>query len=121
MKRKDKRVFPEAKPQLITMGKLAIVVKTRSPLESFQMLRQGQPIDVALGYYVENGMLEKDLYLMDHVEKLHALAKFKELKLNAQADVDYLIQQESINQSLNKLKDDKDNQVKTEEPGGSVS
>lgn len=81
-----KRNFPAATPEMHTNPSLTMVVRTRSPMEAYEMLRAGQPIDQAVGYYIETGQLDKDLFMMDHVEKLHALAKFRELKAHAQQD-----------------------------------
>lgn len=70
--------------------KLVIPVKTRSPIEAMQMLRAGQPIDQAAGYYSRSGVLEKDFYMMDNIDKLHALAGYRELVLKHQSDVERL-------------------------------
>lgn len=66
-----------AKAEVNMHKSLTIPVRTRSPLEAFQMLRAGQPVDQALAYYVDQNGEEKDLFLMDKVEKLHAIAEFK--------------------------------------------
>jgi len=88
---KSKRKFPQAKPDKNNGVKLTMVVKTRSPIEAYHMLRQGQPIDQAIGYYVENGVLDKDIFLMDNVEKLHTLAKFRELKEQHKSDIEQMV------------------------------
>jgi len=68
--------------------KLTMVMSTRTPLQAFQMLRMGHPIDQMAGYYDEQGILEPDFYMMDKVQKLHALAKYKEMVATAQTDID---------------------------------
>jgi len=70
--------------------KLVIPVKTRTPLEALQMLRAGQPIDVAAGYYADSGILEKDFYMMDNIDKLHALAGYRERMATAKTDYETL-------------------------------
>jgi len=66
-----------ATPEKNSGLKLTIPVRTRTPLEAFQMLRQGQPIDITAGYYERNGMIEKDFYMMDKLEKFHKIAELK--------------------------------------------
>lgn len=72
-----------AKAEVNMHKSLTIPVRTRSPLEAFQMLRAGQPVDQALAYYVDQNGEEKDLFLMDKVEKLHAISKFKAMAEDA--------------------------------------
>lgn len=57
---------------------LTIPVKTMDSLEAMKLLRAGHPIDVAAGYYSQSGILEKDFYMMDNIDKLHALAAYRE-------------------------------------------
>jgi len=70
---------------------LTIPVKTRTPIEAFRMLQAGQPVDQALAYYVDQNGEEKDLFMMDRIEKLHAIAKFKAQAAAAKAayEADY--------------------------------
>jgi len=75
-------------PEVNTEPKLTIVVRTRTPLEAFQMLRAGQPVDVAAGYFANNGTLEEDFFMMDTIQKLHALAKYREMKAEAKIDME---------------------------------
>lgn len=89
-----------ATPETRNNPKLTIVVKTRTPIEAFQMLRAGHPVDQALGFYTEN-YVGKDLHLMDNIEKLHLLAHFKELKAHHQTDYENQIT------ILNNLKNEK--------------
>lgn len=86
-----------ATPETRNNPKLTIVVKTRTPLEAFQMLRMGQPVDQQLGYYLEE-YEGKDLHLMDNIEKLHLLAHFKQLKATHQSDYNYLLTQIQANE-----------------------
>lgn len=77
-----------ATPEVNNEPKLTIPVKTRTPLEAFKMLRAGQPIDQAAGYYANNGTLEPDFFMMDPIEKLHALARYREMEAEAKADME---------------------------------
>lgn len=72
--------------------KITMPVKTRTPLEAFQMLRQGHPIDVMAGYYSDH--IQDDFWMMDKTAKLHALAHLK--ADNAQRQQDILFQQQEI-------------------------
>lgn len=92
-----------ATPEKRNHAKLTIVVKTRSPLEAYTMLKMGHPVDQALGYYTEDYQ-GKDLHLMDNIEKLHLLAHFKELKAHHQTDYE---NQLTI---INNLKNEQNNQ-----------
>lgn len=67
----------QAIPEINLHKSLTIPVKTRTPLEAFKLLRAGQPVDQALAYYTDQNGADKDLFLMDKVEKLHAIRKFK--------------------------------------------
>jgi len=93
------RKHPKAKPEPNNGKKMTMVVKTRSPIEAFQMLRQGMPIDQAIGYYVKEGYLEKDVFLMDNPEKLRTLALMRELKANAKSDIDQALRQHQAEQA----------------------
>jgi len=84
--------------------KLVIPVKTRTPLEALQMLRAGQPIDVAAGYYSESGILEKDFYMMDDIDKLHALAAYREQMAIAKTDMETLQRAAQLEDEDRKLK-----------------
>lgn len=77
-----------ATPERNTSPKLVIPVQTRSPLEAFNLLRMGHPIDRMMGYYADSGILEKDPYMMDTVEKFHALAAYKELSMKHKDDLE---------------------------------
>ena len=82
MKTKTKRVFPMARPEPNNGKKLTQLVQTRSPIDALRMLRAGQPIDVMLGWYVERGEADDDVFKMDRLDKLH---KLEELKSRSQA------------------------------------
>lgn len=56
---------------------LTMVVRTRTPLEAFQMLRQGQPIDAMAAYYDGQDKLTPDFWMLDKTAKLHQLAYLK--------------------------------------------
>lgn len=98
-------------PETRSNPKLAIVVKTRSPLEAYQLLRMGHPVDQALGYYQE--MYQgKDLHLMDTIEKLQLLAEFRELKAHHQTDYENQLTQ------LNNLQNEQNSQSQGQATGG---
>lgn len=103
-----------ATPQENNGLKLTIPVKTRTPLEAFTMLRQGQPIDTMAAYYSED--IKDDFWMMDKTAKLHKLAHLK--ADNTQREKDILLQEQEIataNQiSLNNAKErDQNNQATT--------
>jgi len=75
-----KRVFPQAKPEPNNGKKITQLVQTRSPIDALKMLRAGQPIDIMLGYYVERGEADEDVFKMDRLEKLHKLEELKSRK-----------------------------------------
>lgn len=77
-----------ATPETRSNPKLTTWVKTRTPLEAFQMLRMGHPVDQQLGFYIDESYVGKDLHLMDNIEKLHLLARMRELKAHHQSDYD---------------------------------
>jgi len=68
----------QATPEVNLHKSLTIPVKTRTPIEAFIMLRAGQPVDKMLAYYTDQNGADKDLFLMDKVEKLHAIRKYKD-------------------------------------------
>jgi len=84
--------------------KLTMVMSTRTPLQAFQMLRMGHPIDQMAGYYEEQGVLEPDFYMMDKIGKLHALAKYKEMAATAKTDIDNFNAQQAAAQAEAQLK-----------------
>jgi len=73
-----KRKFPVAKGSPTPKTKITQIIQTRTPMEAWKMLRAGQPIDQMLGYYVDRGEAEKDVYMMDKLDKLHLLTELKE-------------------------------------------
>jgi len=79
-------------------------VRTRTPLEAFQMLRQGQPIDVMAAYYEEQDQLTPDFWMLDKTAKLHALAYLK--ADNAQRELDIKSQIAEIEANHKQQQDD---------------
>lgn len=105
--------------------KMTMPVKTRTPLEAFQMLRMGQPVDIAAGYYEENGMDIGDFHMLDKIGKLKKLAEFREMKeklmgsiVEQKAAIDEMEKAKQI-----KLEHEKQNSViqESKNPGGTVS
>jgi len=83
-----------ATPERNNSPKLTMVVQTRSPLEAFNMLRMGHPIDQMAGYYQEKGMnIPDDFYMMDQIGKLHALAELREITMQKKSDIEALQQE----------------------------
>jgi len=103
--------------------KLTIPVRTRSPIEAFKMLRAGQPIDLAAGYYDEAGLVEPDFYFMDKLAKLHKLAEYKETMSRKKSDYDNLMVEYKNNQineeNAKKAEQQKNNNGGVPEPGES--
>lgn len=110
-----------ATPEKNSGKKLTIPVKTRSPIEAFQMLRQGNPIDRIAGYYEKEGMLSKDFHFMDKIEKLHMLSDVKAMRDRTKDEILRLDNEFKANQ-INQA-NVKDNQVAKEQQtaGGTVS
>jgi len=94
------KVTPEKNSGL----KLAQVMSTRTPLQAFQLLRMGHPIDVMAGYYEDQGILESDFYMMDRIQKLHALARYKEIAAAAKTDIDQFNAKEAAAQADRDIK-----------------
>lgn len=90
-----------AKPQPNNGVRLTIPVKTRSPLEAFVMLKVGQPIDQAIGYYGVEDLVEKDFFFMDQVEKLHKLAEYRQRIKDNQSEIDSVVAEFKNNQNQN--------------------
>jgi len=67
-----------AKPESAKKIKLTIPARTITPLEAYEMYRMGQPIDAVAGYYDREDMLPDDFYMMDRIQKFHALAECRE-------------------------------------------
>lgn len=96
-----------ASPEKNSGVKLTIPCRTRTPLEAFQMLRQGQPIDVMAGYYEKEGMIEKDFFLMDKLEKFHKVAELKMREKVAKQEIDAIQRQYNEQQTFLKNEADK--------------
>lgn len=87
MKSKRKRVFPQAKPEPNNGKKITQLVQTRSPIEALKMLRAGQPIDIMLGWYVDRGEADADVFKMDRLEKLHKLEELKSRRIQLEKEI----------------------------------
>jgi len=96
-----------ASPEKNSGIKLTIPCRTRTPLEAFQMLRQGQPIDIMAGYYEREGMIEKDFYMMDKLEKYHKIAELKMREKIAKQEIDAVQRQYNEQQTFLKNEADK--------------
>jgi len=79
--------------------KLTIPVKTRTPLEAFQMLRAGQPLDQIGQVYHDRGEVGKDFFMMDKLEKLHKVAELRAQSAQYKDSIDYLTKQIQYEQS----------------------
>lgn len=89
-----------AKPEYNSGVKITIPVRTRTPLEAFKMLEAGQPVDVMAGYYDKMGILEQDFQLMDHIDKLKALNRYKDLAEKHKTDYEELTRQAKERQQI---------------------
>jgi len=96
-----------ATPEKNNGPKLTIPVRTRTPLEAFQMLRQGQPIDIMAGYYEREGMIEKDFFMMDKLEKHHKIAELKQREYVAKQEALAIQQEYNDQQQILKNEADK--------------
>jgi len=91
-----------------------MVVQTRSPLEAFNMLRMGHPIDRMAGYYEENGRgLPEDFYMMDPIGKLHALSEIRNYVMEKKSDVERLQNEAKAEQELIKQQNSNGNEKNT--------
>jgi len=106
-------------PERNSGNKLTIPVKTRSPLEAFKMLRQGQPIDRIAGYYEKEGMITKDFHFMDRIEKLHMLADCRALMDRSKTEIEAAYSDYVNNQ--NKLYEQNNQVTEKGQPSGPVS
>jgi len=88
--------------------KITMPVKVRTPIEAFQMLRQGHPIDQAAAYYEDRDVLPSNFYMMDKTAKLHKLAELRQMEQNALENHNYLAD-EIRNQNL--LNNDKNQEI----------
>jgi len=79
--------FRSARPEINNGPHLTIPVKTRTPLEAFELLKQGNPVDVMGGYYQEEGYAGDDFFMLDKTAKLHKLAEFRQLEEQCKADI----------------------------------
>lgn len=91
---------------------LTIPVKTRTPLEAFQMLRQGHPIDTMAGYYDKEGLIEDDFWMMDKTAKLHKLAELR--KIGADMEIHMKSMQQEILANQIQQKNDAENKANSE-------
>ena len=98
---KRKRIFPTARPEPNNGKKLAQLVATRSPIDALKMLRAGQPIDVMLGWYVETGQAEADVFQMDRLDKLHKLEELKSRSEALKREITDAIQLHNLNNQQN--------------------
>lgn len=96
-----------AKPEKNTKPSITLLSRTRTPLEAFQMLRQGQTVDIMAGYYDTQQLLSKDFWMMDKTAKLHHLAELKTLEHELKKDIEF--QKSAINQANQILKNEQEN------------
>jgi len=72
--------LPQPKPEANNKPSITLPSRTRTPIEAFQMLRLGHPVDVMAGYYDDQDLLDKDFWMMDKVAKLHHIADLRKLE-----------------------------------------
>lgn len=103
--------YPEAKPEVNNGKSLTLPIKVRTPLEAYNMLAAGQPVDqVGMMYHME-GILEKDFFMMDKIEKLRKLSDLREQKLNAQETIEFTIKQQQNESSTQSKQDGTSGQI----------
>jgi len=78
----------KASPEKNGKPSITIHVKTRTPHEAFNLLRQGHPIDLTAGYYDQDGTIPEDFWMMDKTAKLHFLADLKQQEKDLQVSMD---------------------------------
>jgi len=78
----------KASPEKNGRPSITIHVKTRSPHEAFNLLRQGHPIDLTAGYYDQDGTIPEDFWMMDKTSKLHFLADLRQQERDLKASMD---------------------------------
>lgn len=96
--------FGTVTPERSRKPSLTINVRTRSPIEAFQMLRQGHPIDTMAAYYDEKGLVDQDFWMLDKTAKLHKLAELRTLEATLQSSITE--QEEQIQFNIEKQKQD---------------
>jgi len=111
-------------PERNSGRKLTIPVKTRSPLEAFTMLRQGQQIDRIAGYYEKEGLIKKDFHFMDRIEKLHMLAECRALMDRSKTEIeaaysDYVNNQNKLYEQSNQVTEKGQSSGSVPKPGES--
>jgi len=97
--------FGKVTPERNTNPSITINVKTRSPMEAYQMLRQGHPIDQMAGYFDEQGLIPQDFWMLDKTAKLHKLAELRVVTQNLENRVHQY--QEEIKQQQQKYETEK--------------
>lgn len=81
---------PVAKAEKNTSPSLTIPVRTRTPQEALDMLNAGQPIDqIGRGYH-DQGLVGKDFFQMDKLDKLRKISELKQMESQAKKDYEYL-------------------------------
>lgn len=84
--------------------KLTIPVKTRTPLEAYQMLLAGQPVDQIGQMYHVQDKVDKDFFMMDKTEKLRKIAELRAQSDTSKTDIEYytkLYNESLLKQKLN--------------------
>jgi len=90
--------YGEVTPHRTKSPSLTIPVRTRSPIEAFQMLRQGHPIDQLGSYYESKSMLPTEFWMMDYTAKLHALAYIRADNAQRRDDIEAQLHELETNQ-----------------------
>lgn len=76
-----------ANPEKNNGKRLTIPARTRSPLDAFKMFEAGQNIDLVAGYWEQEGYVEPDFYMMDHIGKLQALNRYRTMKIEKEKEM----------------------------------
>jgi len=70
--------FATSTPEKNNGQKLTIPARVISTLDAYKMYTQGHIIDRMAGYYSQAGVLEPNFFMMDKVQRLQALNRYKD-------------------------------------------
>jgi len=82
---------PKVTPEKNYSPKITIPVKTRTPLEAYQMLIAGQPIDNIGQMYHVQGKVDKDFFMLDKTEKLRKISELRQQADTNKSDIEYYV------------------------------
>jgi len=101
-----------ARPEYNSGEKLAIVVRTRTPIEAYRMLKAGMPVDQAVGWYQSqnlNGEVQ-DISMMDTPQKLRYILDLKSQIAIQKTDLELMTHEVNQLKNNKKIEDEKRSQ-----------